>query len=92
MDGLAGPLHLSRVPTSNVRNRRHDLPGHAKVFDALVSGYLARDKSEAGRERREHPADARARKLSNGLDVDAQAPTGHGAARPGQAAWRDRDG
>jgi hypothetical protein len=69
--GFAGTLGLRGVPPPDIRNSRHDLSGYAYASGDVVPGCVVCHQPEERNERGQHPTNAWAPELSNGLDLAA---------------------
>jgi hypothetical protein len=71
MGGQGQSVAVLSVRPSNVGNGGNRFPGYAEAIEDVVPGNVVRDEPEEWSERAGLAEGARARKLSNGLDLVA---------------------
>ena len=89
-------VDVPRLPAEDIGDRRHDLPPHADPVVDMVRRDLVPDLAEERDVRARPAAGPRVRLLRDGVGVAAQAASGDGSPRAGQAlrgrrARRDHD-
>ena len=92
LGGNEGTVDLSSMSLSRFGHGRDDLSGHAKAVEDVVPGGLACYQPEEWCQRGEPAASARPGELYDGVDMAAQTPSSHGAARSGSFARSGRGG
>ena len=90
--GNEGAIDLSSMSLSRFCDCRDDFSGHAKAVAHVVPGGLACYQSEKRGQRGELATSAGPGELHDGLDMAAQTPSSHGAARPGSFERNGRGG
>src|ERR1051326_479279 len=83
---------LYGLPSSSFGVGWNNFSGHTQAAANVVSGDLACDQPKKWRQRHQRAGAIGAGKLSDGLDLVAQAASSHGAARPRSIARARRGG